>query len=145
MKIKNARLLATFRTPGFCEICNLYVAKREPHHLWRRTPEISIRINLISLGALVKMPDGRERFLCGCHRMIHDSKIPASRVLSIVALRENCTPEDIEEVMHWLRRLVRPTALRSFSWLCGTKPQKINHVVAVSGACVLKRTRCFGP
>jgi hypothetical protein len=113
MKIVNAALLKQFRTPGYCEICNFYVIKREPHHL-RRTGmggngRLDVRVNLIALGGNLKLPDGRERFLCRCHRLIHDGKIPAERVLSIVALREKCNPVEIEEVLHWMRRLVKPT------------------------------------
>ena len=42
--------------------------------------------------------------------------------MSIVALREKCRPEEIEKVLHWMRRLVKLTknqieaALRSFQW-----------------------------
>ena len=109
MKILNARLLKEFRMPGYCELCGFYFAKRQPHHLWRRTPELSIRINLIALGGILKLPDGRERFLCRCHRKIHDGVISAERVLAIVALRERCTAEEIEEVMQSMRRTIKPT------------------------------------
>jgi hypothetical protein len=109
MKITNRKLLKQMRTPGYCELCGFFMAKRQPHHLWHRTPEITIRINTISLGAMITLPDGRERFLCRCHRMIHDGGIPANRVLSIVALREKCQPEEIIEVMNLFRRLVKPT------------------------------------
>jgi hypothetical protein len=113
MKITNARLLKEFRTPGYCECCNLYLQKREPHHLKRKgmggNGVLDIRINLIALGGIVKLPQGRERFLCRCHRAIHDGAIPASSVLAIVALREGTAPAIITEVVDWMRRLVKPT------------------------------------
>lgn len=112
MKITNRKLLQEFRAPGYCEHCHLYVGKRQPHHLWRRTPELTIRINLIALGGILKLPDGRERFLCQCHRDIHEGRIKASAVLSIVAQREKVSAEQIVEVMDWMRRLVRPTPMQ---------------------------------
>jgi hypothetical protein len=102
MKILNKALRREFAQPGRCELCNRWCKKREGHHLWHRVPEISIRINLISLGSTLW-------FACHCHRKIGDGHILASRVLEIVALREHCRPEEITEVMHWMRRLVKPT------------------------------------
>jgi hypothetical protein len=103
MKITNRRLCREFALPGRCEVCDRWCKKREGHHLLHRTPEISIRVNLISLGST-------PLFCCPCHRDVGNGKIPAERVLSIVAIREKCRAEDIREVMAWLRRLVKPTA-----------------------------------
>ena len=142
MKIKNARLLQEFRTAGRCEICQAHVAKREPHHLWRRTPEITIRINLIALGGVLKLPDGGEVVLCPCHRSIHAGLISASRVLEVVAKREGCRPEDIEEVMAWMRRLVKPTDLqveRALGELSdGAKPLAMKQLMEVPAKRVRK-------
>jgi predicted protein tyrosine phosphatase len=88
--------------------CHPY-AKRYPHHLWWRTPELTIRINLIALRGILNLPDGRERFLCRCHRRIHDGQIEASAILSIVAIREKISVQEIVEVMQWMRRHVKPT------------------------------------
>jgi hypothetical protein len=103
MKITNRRLCREFALPGRCEVCDRWCKKREGHHLLHRTPEISIRVNLISLGST-------PLFCCPCHRDVGNGKIPAERVLSIVAIREKCRAEDIREVMAWMRRLVKPTA-----------------------------------
>ena len=102
MKIPNRPLRREFALPGYCELCGRFCQKREGHHLWRRTPELSIRINLISLGS-------SKLFRCTCHKEIHDGNLPSGRVLLVVAQRENCRIEDITEIMHWMRRLVRPT------------------------------------
>jgi hypothetical protein len=102
MKILNPALRKEFAQPGRCELCSLYCKKREGHHLWHRTPEITIRINLIALGST-------RLFCCRCHRKIGVGQIPVSRVLETVAIRENCWPEEITEIMHWMRRLVKPT------------------------------------
>lgn len=110
MKILNRALRKEFGTAGYCELCGLYCRKRAGHHLWTRNPEITVRINLISLGFVERLPDGRTRFSCRCHRQIHDGNIPRDRVLEVVARREQCRPEDIVEVMHWMRRLIKPTA-----------------------------------
>jgi hypothetical protein len=103
MKITNRKLRKEFAQPGHCEICNVWCRKREGHHLWHRTPELTIRINLISLGST-------QLFCCPCHHDIGIGKIPASRVMEIVAAREKCNPEDIREVLYWMRRLIKPTA-----------------------------------
>src|ERR1035438_4164557 len=103
MKITNRKLRKEFANPGRCEICNVWCRKREGHHLWHRPPELIIRINLISLGST-------QLFCCPCHRDIGNAKIPASRVLAIVAAREKCRPEDIREILAWMRRLIKPTA-----------------------------------
>jgi hypothetical protein len=102
MKITNPKLRKEFAQQGRCEICNVWCRKRESHHLRHRTPELTIRINLISLGSTP--------FCCPCHRDIGNGKIPASRVLAIVAARQKCRPEDITEVLDWMRRLIKPTA-----------------------------------
>src|ERR1043166_7022540 len=54
MLLPNDKLLASFRTPGKCELCNRWASIKEPHHL--RTVgacggPIDIRINLISCGS----------------------------------------------------------------------------------------------
>ena len=40
---------------------------------------------------------------------IHNGKIPRSVILSIVALREKCLPENIVEILEWMRRWVKPS------------------------------------
>jgi len=110
MKIANkhtALILAEFRAPGVCELCHVACLQREPHHLWTRTPEVSIRINLIATGHFYGIA-------CQCHRLIHDGKIAKKGVLEVVAARERCIPEDITEVIEWMRRLVKPTELQLF-------------------------------
>jgi hypothetical protein len=102
MKIPNCPLRREFALPGYCELCGRFCRKREGHHLWRCTPELTIRINLISLGS-------SRLYGCQCHREIHDGNLPASRVLLVVANREKCRVGEIIEVMHWMRRWVKPT------------------------------------
>jgi len=102
MKIPNRPLRREFALPGYCELCGRYCRKREGHHLWHCTPELSIRINLISLGS-------SRLYRCKCHRKIHDGNLPASYVLLVVANREKCRVEEIVEIMQWMRRWVKPT------------------------------------
>lgn len=113
MKIMNSKLLKEFRRAGFCEWCNCYCLVREPHHLRTKGfgggSTLDVRINLISLGGSKKLPDGRRRFFCRCHTSLQGDAHRAQEVLSIVALREKVRPEEITEVMDWLRRLIRPT------------------------------------
>lgn len=113
VKIPRPKLLKQFQGPGYCELCGLYAAVREPHHLWRKGHggggTLDIRINLISLGGSCLLPSGRRRFSCFCHDRIHNGKIAPAHVLAIVAAREGTTPETITEVMDLFRRLIRPS------------------------------------
>ncbi len=102
MKIINHELRAEFAAAGRCEICRRLCLEREGHHLWHRTPELTVRINLISLGS-------SPIFACGCHTKIGAGAIASHRVLAIVAAREKCQPEEIVEVMELFRRVVKPT------------------------------------
>ena len=113
MMIRNKRLLKTFRVAGLCESCQRYCKVREPHHLRAKgmggNGVLDLRINLISLGGSVLLPDGRRLFGCACHHDVHTGKIAAERILRVVALREKVHVEEIIEVMDFLRRLVKPT------------------------------------
>lgn len=105
MKIANKYtkvILAEFRSPGMCDLCRAPLASREVHHHRSQTPELSIRINLVSVGPHWSV-------VCRCHDLCHASKIPKNHVLEIIAARERCKDEDITEVMDWMRHLVKPT------------------------------------
>jgi hypothetical protein len=102
MKITNRKMRKEFALPGHCEWCNRWCRKREGHHLRTRTPEITIRINLISLGST-------PLFCCPCHTDIGNGKTGRQEVLLKVAAREGCRPEDIIACMDLFRRVVRPT------------------------------------
>jgi hypothetical protein len=65
-------------------------------------PEVTIRVNLISLGSA-------PLFCCSCHTDIGNGKIARQEVLLKVPAREGCRPEDITACMDLFRRLVRPT------------------------------------
>ena len=116
MKILNPALRKEFAAPGRCKICHCWCKKREGHHLWHRTPEITIRINLIAVGS------SRKPFTCCCHFDIHNGKIPRSRVLSIVAQREKCLPENIVEILQMMRKCVKPTTSQLEIALNGLSP-----------------------
>ena len=102
MKIPNRKLWKLFSLSGRCEICKRFFKTREPHHLRGRTPEITMRINLISLGS-------SKPLTCSCHFDVHNGKISSQEVLEIVASREHVYVGDITEAMDMLRRLIKPT------------------------------------
>lgn len=102
MKILNPLLRRSFAEPGLCELCGKSCTRREGHHLWTCTPEITIRINLISVGS-------SQYFQCRCHSLAHNGKIPRNAVIERVAMRERCCPEDLVIVMEFLRRTIKPT------------------------------------
>ena len=89
-----------FAKEGRCELCQRFCKKREAHHLWHRTPDITIRINWISVGS------SKKPFACCCHFDIHNGEIPRSVIVFFVALREKCLPENITEILEWMRRWV---------------------------------------
>ena len=102
MKILNKKLRQEFARPGRCEWCLKFCRKREPHHLRTRTPELTVRINLFSVGST-------PLWCCACHTEIGNGKIDRSEVLSRVAIRERVKVDDISACMDLFRRLVRPT------------------------------------
>ena len=104
MKIPNPALIKEFSQPGPCQVCKVHCQKREAHHLWHRTPEITIRINVIALGST-------PLFCCSCHTDVGTGKIPFNQTLEIVAAREHTSTEAITEVMNLFRRLVKPTEM----------------------------------
>lgn len=102
MKIVNEILLAEFRTAGRCEWCGAWCRVREPSHLWGRGfgggTRLDVRINLMGKGSTAN-------FECGCHNAYHAGKIGRNELLSVVAAREQCVPDDIEVVIWLLKRL----------------------------------------
>lgn len=90
MKIRNPSLPKKVAQAGRCELCDRWCRKREGQRPRHRVPEISIRINLISLGSTPSS-------CCTCHTEIAMGKIKASGALKIVAIRENCRPEEITD------------------------------------------------
>jgi hypothetical protein len=80
--IKDEKLLATFRTPGLCEICQVSCLRREPHHLVRRGKgggtRLDIELNLVAVGGL---------FQCSCHDDIEQHRIPENKPFEVVAAR----------------------------------------------------------
>ena len=102
IKIVNKKLWQEFQQPGRCEYCGLQCSKREPHHYLSRTPEITVRINLLSVGST-------ELFQCECHNKIHAGTITRDQVLAKIAARETVDPEVIKEVLLMFRRLVKTT------------------------------------
>lgn len=102
MIILDRPLLASFRTPGPCEMCHrMSRSRREPHHVIHRGMgggrRLDIRINLISLG----MPCG-----CSCHSAYHTTgELQPEDFLATIAKREHTTVADIQAVTRWLLAL----------------------------------------
>lgn len=93
-------VLDEFRTRGPCELCGVMQPRREPHHAFTRgAGGKDIRENLVALG-----PHDTP-WVCCCHRRVHDGHIPRRCVLSVIALREGRTLEEIEYINNEARRL----------------------------------------
>lgn len=99
MIIKDAKLLKEFRTPGPCEWCGVWCAKREPAHIFSvGAGRLDIRENLVALGST-------PNFCCPCHTLSHNGKEPTrEQLLEIAGKREGKTPEEITEKVWRLRR-----------------------------------------
>ncbi len=102
MKILNKPLRLEFALPGNCEFCGLPCRKREGHHFLSCNPELTTRINMVSLGSTLD-------WQCECHSRIHLGRIPRVQVLEKISAREHQRPEDVEDVLNLFRRLIRPT------------------------------------
>jgi len=97
MRILNRELQREFATPGRCELCGVMCAAREGHHLRSRSPEITVRINLISLGSSAQ-------FQCKCHHDIHWNGRGKADCVVKVCVREKCTLGDRDRVMELIWR-----------------------------------------
>lgn len=106
MIIKNKKLLAEFRGPGFCELCRAWCQAREPHHILCRGHgggnRLDVRLNLISLGSA---------YDCNCHGRYHDGHIPRCRILAVVCRREDVLPEFLLDELYRLRRAPKGTII----------------------------------
>ena len=85
MIIKNPSLWKEFQQPGLCNMCKRPCMLREPHHMLSRTPELTVRINLLAVGSSAwHVVEG-----CECHMDIHAGKIPRNQVLELIADRKS--------------------------------------------------------
>ena len=102
MIIRDPELLASYHTPGLCEICGKRFAEREPHHFLARGMggggQIDVRWNLVALGS-------SKDFCCPCHTKIHAAEISREQVLAVIATREGVTPQQIVAELNRLRNL----------------------------------------
>ena len=109
MKHIDYALLDEFRTRGRCEVCGVFCAAREPHHLLARGMggggRMDIRENLIAVGSSLPFPE------CPCHRAIHDGHIAKDDLLQIVARREGLTAAAVQSRLFRLRRLPKGSPL----------------------------------
>lgn len=89
--------LDLFRQPGKCELCNAWVARRDPHHLMTRgAGRVDHRWNLIALDR-------------ACHTMVEAMVSVKARAWQTVCRREGVTKEQIEQLVHDRRRgIIRP-------------------------------------
>jgi hypothetical protein len=96
MRMPDPIILSEFRSCGTCENCSRRVYPLDPHHLWCKGMGgggLDVRVNLIALCRI-------------CHSEIQEAGKAIKRtVLDIVAIRENVHAQDIETVVHFLRRL----------------------------------------
>lgn len=108
MKHADEALLDEFRTRGRCEVCGVFCAMREPHHILPKGcgggGRHDIRENLIAVGSTLM-------FECPCHRDIHDGRIKREVLLEIVAKREGLTVDVIQGRLWRFRRLPKGSPL----------------------------------
>lgn len=111
-KIRDERLLSTFRAAGRCELCGRDCAKRQAVHVLPKGIGGGLRMDIPEnlLGACLPFAG------CGHHEQHHLNRpsYPTSKLIAAVAKRLNRTPEDIETYLRkkqqetkglWLRPL----------------------------------------
>lgn len=101
MRIDDNKFLDRYRKPGLCELCGKPCWKREPHHVIAKGMgggrQLDCRFNIISLGS-------SPAFQCQCHDRI-DRAGGRERCWSVIAIREQTSPEIIKEVCFWILNL----------------------------------------
>ena len=125
MIIKNPSLLASCRSKGRCALCGKYCNRREGHHVLCRGmgggSRLDVKIHLVCVGST------RTRE-CDCHSRI-DTKEGRERCLRIVADREKCQVEDIEEALWVLIRLDGKASKYRITELVRALPEAVRKIV----------------
>lgn len=107
MKLENTTMIESYRTPGPCRWCGKKVRMRCAAHLLSRgAGQVDIRCNLVQLG-MDALKD------CPCHTYSHNGHQPTfDQLLALSAEDHKCRPEDIVQVVHFIRRLPKETTSR---------------------------------
>jgi len=96
-------LLKAMAGPGECELCGRYCERREAHHAEAKGmgagKQIDAPFNLVSVGRSDDYPLTK----CRCHRLLHDGNLPRRCVISVIALREKKSVEEIEQMIRDVR------------------------------------------
>ncbi len=109
MKIVNQPLIESYRTPGPCRFCGKKVRMRCAAHIFSKgAGRVDIRCNLVQLG-MDAVTD------CDCHHNSHMGNKPTfDNLLRISAEDHKCRPEDIHQVVYFLRRMPKHLNERQF-------------------------------
>lgn len=109
MRIVNQPLIESFRTPGSCRWCQNPVRMRCAAHIFSKgAGRVDIRCNLVQLG-MDPVTD------CSCHHDSHMGLAPTfDDLLRLSAEDHKCRPEDIHQVVYFIRRLPKETTARQF-------------------------------
>lgn len=92
MRIINEKLLRTFAGAGQCAWCGRYVSVRHAHHIHSKgAGRLDVCVNLVSL-----CPQD--------HAGVHNGDLDRYDLLAVVAVREGLMQDEIEAVIHELRR-----------------------------------------
>ncbi len=99
MKIVNDDLIASYRKRGRCLWCSEMVNLCAAHLFSKGAGQVDLPFNLISLGQNAVVD-------CSCHQDSHYSQSPGrDKLLAINARLYKTTPQAIEDVVQWVRRL----------------------------------------
>lgn len=102
MRVIDEALLASYRTPGECEMCGHACSMRCAHHIYSRgSGRLDLPFNLLAVG----MDPMRD---CECHHKIENGHIPLADALEVAAKRNGVTPDWITTEVYRLRRLPQP-------------------------------------
>lgn len=105
MRVKNEKLLGTYRQPGPCEICGKPCSRREPFHIsacgTSSHKQIDAPCNLLAVGSSLN-------FCCPCHTRYHAEHVPTRlEAQQIAADREGMDISEVQAVVALLQRASR--------------------------------------
>jgi hypothetical protein len=125
MKIVNTPLIESYRTGGPCRWCNKKVRMRCAAHIFSKgAGQVDIKCNLVQLG-MDALTD------CPCHTYSHNGHPPTfDDLLAISAKDHRRRPEDIVQLIHFIRRLPKWTT--AFGFVGAAKAQLDVHARALA-------------
>ncbi len=95
MKVIDEAVLDKFRTAHYCEYCQRWCERTDPHH-WKPKG--------MGSGSRLDIPRNLIALCRECHNKAEDGNIPRHVILALIAVREQVWPDAIEAEIYLLLR-----------------------------------------